>query len=334
MGRYNFAALRHRRLALQKLDSRRIDHTPPWYNALTTVPVSQILVRQQPTPHPLLKTRTRQLPSPERDISSVDGLLSAAERSSSTDNFSTAKAPPKTEQYTFIEANPRPRKSKKKSRGKAKLFKPVPINYEEDSIRTLFFSDHPWELARPRMVLEQTGDDANNNNHDWSKGVCQEGKALSGECCVQRTLWLLQNTPDITLEAAYDKARKEFYNARLKEDIQRRIAPEEASHYGATFGPSIFQKSMRHEDKAFEEWRVWATQEQEMRLQARTGIAAPPLRTPSSDEDESRSGGRPKHTRGVRGMVDDYGDDDDVLIDDDFVDGSEASTAKGPTPKA
>lgn len=299
MGHYNFAALRHRSLAFQKFDSRRIDQTPSWYSALTTVPVSQTLVRQQPIPHPVAITRTRTLPLP--DATSEDSVQKYPDPQSE-----------EKEQYTFLQSLGRRRLTKKKSRGKAKLFKPITIRYEEDQIRNQFFSDHPWELARPRVVLEQTGDDANNNGHDWSKGVVQAGKTLSGENCVQRTLWLLQNIPDITWDAAYTIARKEFYKARLKEDVERRIAPEEATHYGAKFGPNILEKSIRHEDAAYENWRRWAKREQQMRLQARAGAAAPPVRTRAEAEDIG-SEGRARDMRGVRDAMDNHEDPYDTL---------------------
>lgn len=291
MGRYNFAPLRHRSVALQNLDSRRINQTPTWYNALTTVPVSQILVRQRPIPHPILKIRARQ----------IEGEDSK-----------------EVEQYTLTEVQERPHRSKKKSRGKAKLFKPVPISYEEDAIRTLFYSDHPWELARPRMILEQSGDDVNNNKLDWSRGVIQPGKFLNGESCIQRTLYLLQNKANMSLEAAYDEARKEFYSARLQEDIERRVAPEEATHFGVDFGPSILEKGMEQEDKAYEEWREWAIREQEMRLQQRAGMAGAPMRGAAAAEDKRDRDGRSRDLRGVSGTMDDH-DDGGMDLDDDPV---------------
>lgn len=57
----------------------------------------------------------------------------------------------------------RPQKPGKKA---SKLFKPVHLNYEEDRLRWEFFNDHPWELARPRIVLEEDGKDA--QKWDWS----------------------------------------------------------------------------------------------------------------------------------------------------------------------
>ena len=57
----------------------------------------------------------------------------------------------------------RPQRAGKKS---SRLFKPVSISYEEDNLRWEYFNDHPWELARPRVVLEDDGRDR--EKWDWS----------------------------------------------------------------------------------------------------------------------------------------------------------------------
>lgn len=60
----------------------------------------------------------------------------------------------------------------------SKLFKPLPIVYPEDKLRSDFFGDHPWELARPRLVVEDSGNDA--KGYNWST-IQQKGKQLDGE---------------------------------------------------------------------------------------------------------------------------------------------------------
>ena len=60
----------------------------------------------------------------------------------------------------------------------SKMFRPQPIEYEEDRLRREFYSDHPWELARPRVVLENDGKDG--QRYDWSR-IQQRGKPLDGE---------------------------------------------------------------------------------------------------------------------------------------------------------
>ena len=80
------------------------------------------------------------------------------------------------------------RKSPPKTKKASKLFQPQKISYEEDALRREFFKDHPWELARPRMIIENDGKDS--RRMDWS-GIRQKGKALSGERYVK-----LMNVPD------------------------------------------------------------------------------------------------------------------------------------------
>jgi len=78
---------------------------------------------------------------------------------------------------------------------------------------------------------------------------------------VQRQLWLRHNVPDITPAQAYDQARKEFYNLRLQEDVERRVAKEEAMSTGAYFGPSALDIGRQLEDKEYERWKEWAMKE-------------------------------------------------------------------------
>lgn len=222
MGKINLTALNVRKSALARVKAKQYPNRPSWVDALSDLPPAQILTRPQPLRQPLTHTRTRTL---------LNGT---------------------TEQYSVaIE--------QKKSKAAAKnrhLFTPHKFQYEEDSLRTRFFSDHPWELARPRVVLETDGDQY--KNVDWSKGLMQPGIQLSGESVVQRQLWLLENIPDITVAQSYDIARKEFYALRRKEETRDRIAAEEARHMGARFGMSYNQVSMKIESDIYDEWEKWA----------------------------------------------------------------------------
>jgi len=66
-------------------------------------------------------------------------------------------------------------RSKKKSQ---QFFQPKEIKYPEDEIRTRFYRDHPWELARPRIIVENDGKDS--QHYDWSS-IVQARKQLDGE---------------------------------------------------------------------------------------------------------------------------------------------------------
>ncbi|KAK8107442.1 mitochondrial 37S ribosomal protein mS23 [Apiospora kogelbergensis] len=148
--------------------------------------------------------------------------------------------------------NPRARKA-------SRLFQPQKLVYREDELRKKFYTDHPWELARPRMIIEMDGKDS--LRCDWSKGLRQPGMPLSGECVVQRQMYLMDNVPGITEDVAYDQVRKEFYELRQEEDIERRIAQEEARMVGSYFGQTFLQVGMKLEDQQFERWKRWATRE-------------------------------------------------------------------------
>ena len=68
-------------------------------------------------------------------------------------------------------------------------------------------------------------------------------------------------------EKAYNLARSEFYQARLKEDIQRRIAIEEAQSVGAVFGKSYMEIGTEIEGAVLRRWEEQASKELEDRKQ-------------------------------------------------------------------
>ena len=65
----------------------------------------------------------------------------------------------------------------------------------------------------------------------------------------------------MTKSAAYDIARREFYRLRLQEDIERRVAAEEAEATGANFGPTYLDIGMELENQQHEVWKTWARTE-------------------------------------------------------------------------
>jgi small subunit ribosomal protein S23 len=86
---------------------------------------------------------------------------------------------------------------------------------------------------------------------------------------IQRQLWLLHNVEGMTSTKAYDIARREFYALRHVEDVERRVAKEEALSTGAYFGKSILEIGMELEDQSYEEWKAWAMKEIELLNQQR-----------------------------------------------------------------
>ncbi|KAJ8099388.1 mitochondrial ribosomal protein S25-domain-containing protein [Lipomyces tetrasporus] len=149
-----------------------------------------------------------------------------------------------------------------------KLMKPMEIVYPEDRIRKLFYRQHPWELTRPRILVEHDALDF--QRCDWSK-IEQDYKALDGESVVQRSLWLMRNK-ELSQDEAYDIARKEFYSLRVKETIERQTAEEEARMFGAVFSKSYNQRGLENEAESLEEWKTRA-QTVTKRMQSRFGMA-------------------------------------------------------------
>ncbi|KAF3491881.1 mitochondrial 37S ribosomal protein RSM25 [Arthroderma uncinatum] len=224
MGKLNFAALRVRQTALLQQKNGKITNEPCWVNVLRDIPPSSVLVRNLPQQHTLTRQRVKTIPG-------------------------------KSKPQIVVETRPSRRpKSKKPSR----MFQPVKMEFEEDLLRREFYRDHPWELARPRVVLETDGKD--HRNQDWNK-MQQDRKRADGESVVQRQLHLLNTVPDITKEAAYDIARREFYKIRLQEDVERRIAQEEARATGAYFGLDMITVGMELENQEYDRWKTWAETE-------------------------------------------------------------------------
>jgi hypothetical protein len=93
--------------------------------------------------------------------------------------------------------------------------KPPNIVYFEDTIRSTFYRDHPYELNRPRLVY---GVDF---NVKWSSIRGDPQVALNGECVVQRTVYLHKES-GMPLENAYEAALHEFYEERRKEEERER----------------------------------------------------------------------------------------------------------------
>lgn len=93
----------------------------------------------------------------------------------------------------------------------------------------------------------------------------------------------------MTKAEAYDKARKEFYKYRHLEDVRRRIAKEEALHVGAYFGKGPLEIGMELEDKAFENWKAWATTQIEDEASMRAQLFSGPVTESEGEEEDDVS---------------------------------------------
>ncbi|KAK1143090.1 mitochondrial ribosomal small subunit component [Aspergillus melleus] len=252
MGRYNLTALRVRQTAIQQKAAGKISRTPPWVAAVADIPPTQVLVRTQPPQHQLVQQRLKTVPGSSKP-------------------------------QVVFETQEKLRKPKRASR----MFQPVEIKYEEDQLRQEFFRDHPWELARPRVLVETSGKD--HARHNWRR-LQQPGKKLDGESVVQRQLWLLNNVPNMTKSESYDIARREFYRLRLQEDIERRVAAEEAEATGAVFGPTRLEVGMELENQEYERWKEWAKVEAQVLTQKAAAFVGAPESAGAEDPLEAEDG--------------------------------------------
>ncbi|KAH3901271.1 related to 37S ribosomal protein S25, mitochondrial [Saccharomycodes ludwigii] len=130
------------------------------------------------------------------------------------------------------------------------LYKPVKLKFFEDKLRTVFYDQHPWELSRPKVLIENLSVDI--SKYDWSS-IQQLGKPLDGESVVQRTLYLLKNE-NKDLKEAYDIARFEFYKLRIEEELNNQIVLEEAIMMGSVFKESAIETGFRQEQDVIKAW--------------------------------------------------------------------------------
>ncbi|KAI0275160.1 mitochondrial ribosomal protein S25-domain-containing protein [Gloeopeniophorella convolvens] len=127
-----------------------------------------------------------------------------------------------------------------------------PITYLEDDIRRQFFRDHPFEAFRPRS-LNETGaikEEHPINGVRWTR-LSQRGSNPTPEDAVLFTLNLHQHH-NLPLSDAYAMSIMEFRSLRAIQHIATRFAAQEATAYGARFGPSETEQGFAAEKRVLE----------------------------------------------------------------------------------
>ncbi|SMN18766.1 similar to Saccharomyces cerevisiae YIL093C RSM25 Mitochondrial ribosomal protein of the small subunit [Maudiozyma saulgeensis] len=140
-----------------------------------------------------------------------------------------------------------------------KLYKPPKLIYLEDKLRQLFYEQHPWEMSRPKVVVENEMD----VKYDWSH-ILQLGKPLDGESVVQRSLYLVKNKQFDNIIDSYNHARFEFYRIRMQQELDEQIAQEEAEMFGSVFESSALQYGIEQEQRVIDQWKKKAIKETEI----------------------------------------------------------------------
>lgn len=139
---------------------------------------------------------------------------------------------------------------KPRAKNASKVHAVPTISLFEDKLRDLFYEKHPWEFSRPKILIENDGND--NEKCDWSH-MLQLHKPLDGESVVQRTIWLLRNEK-LQLVNAYDKARFEFYQLRMKEEIFSLTSREQSNMFGAMYASTMLDHGIKEEQIFVDEW--------------------------------------------------------------------------------
>lgn len=151
---YNLAAIHVRRSALAQQSAGKIRELPCWVDIMQAVPPTSVLTRNQAVKHQLTRQRVR-----GNSVTGADEVVIENQN----------------QQHQQQQGK---RASHRAAKKKSRMFRPMRIEYEEDELRRDFFRDHPWELARPRVLLESNGRD--HQWEDWSR-MEQPRKKLDGE---------------------------------------------------------------------------------------------------------------------------------------------------------
>lgn len=102
----------------------------------------------------------------------------------------------------------------------------------------------------------------------------------------------------LTKEKAYDQARKEHYEDRHMQEVEARVAREEAMATGAYFAKTAIQVGMQLENREFDRWKVWAQEQvtlaEQARVAAYTGLgtasASGELDEPGEGDEDTNTG--------------------------------------------
>ncbi|KAI8064242.1 mitochondrial ribosomal protein S25 [Gongronella butleri] len=125
--------------------------------------------------------------------------------------------------------------------------RPRAIVYPEDRLRRQFYKDHPFELSRPKVLVES---DSGKNRTDFSQLILPGMRLyeIDGEAVIKYQLHLMTNE-NMTERQAYAKATSEFYELRAQQEQEEREARAKMANALNTFSKQT-QKALYHEEQA------------------------------------------------------------------------------------
>jgi small subunit ribosomal protein S23 len=141
------------------LKANLIKNPPVWYPAASLAPPSPTFLRERDpsgaNPHAQLQFEK------EAEIRNKKEALAAGQPA------------PASSTSTAQKELTRSSRSQKHLRWKTE--RPQKIVYPEDKLRRRFYEDHPWELRRPRCLIETSGDGTRRN---WTS-LLQPGRSIA-----------------------------------------------------------------------------------------------------------------------------------------------------------
>ncbi|PKK70574.1 hypothetical protein RhiirB3_369984 [Rhizophagus irregularis] len=126
---------------------------------------------------------------------------------------------------------------------KTKVPRPQKIYYMLDALRKDFYRDHPYELLRPQILIEQDGGFV-----EKILGNLKFPCRVTGENVIKYQEYLIKKK-GMSKNDAYIQACNEFYKIRAREEVAERVAEEQALLFGARGGQSQTERSLWLEHK-------------------------------------------------------------------------------------
>ncbi|KAF8948770.1 mitochondrial ribosomal small subunit component [Haplosporangium gracile] len=218
------------------LKANLIKNPPVWYPAASLAPPSPTFLRER---DPSGANTHAQFPfEKDAEIRKEEEALAAGNPAPASASASSTAQKELT------------RSSRSQKHLRWKTERPQKIVYPEDKLRRRFYEDHPWELRRPRCLLETSGDGTRRN---WTS-LLQSGRSiadLTGEDVIQYQLYLM--TTGKSEREAYHIATEEFYLHRAQEETEARVAKAQAMAFGLKPRRSFVMNGLKREEAALRE---------------------------------------------------------------------------------
>ncbi|BGP36321.1 mitochondrial ribosomal small subunit component [Rhodotorula kratochvilovae] len=154
--------------------------------------------------------------------------------------------------------------------------RPWNIVFPEDSIRTRFFQDHPFEAYRPTSLVEgeQVAVTQEPSGKAWTQ-LSQRSTNPSADDCIAFVLNLVE-AHGLPLSSAYPHGVAQFRTLRAEHETATRAAQLEAQAHGAVFFGAL-DRALAVEDRVLDEWsQARAIQDGFAASAANRGAAAAP----------------------------------------------------------